>query len=137
LKIKGEKGVGSFIERPNRFTVIVETEAGLRIYHLRDPGRLTELLKPGAKVMFLESRCEGRKTDCEVPAVHDGLLWTVVNSGIHNKLAEKLVIKGLIPEIKAESTIEREVSYGNSRIDLMIHGSPHTGGGQGMYPSQG
>jgi len=126
LIIEGRKGIGLFKERLNRFTVLLRTETGLRKCHLRDPGRLGELLKPGVKVMFLEVEGEGWKTDCEVIAVHDGSIWTVVNSGLHTGLAVELLKAGLIQEIKAEHGIETEVKYGNSRIDIQVHGEPPT-----------
>ena len=43
---------GKFVERPNRFIVIFEIKKGSpEIAHLRDPGRLKELLIPGVKLL--------------------------------------------------------------------------------------
>ncbi len=126
LIVEGRKKVGLFKGRPNRFTVLIKTEKGVRRCHLRDPGRLRELLKPDVKVMFIEVEGKRRKTDCEVIAVHDGTIWTVVNSGLHTSLAIELLSAGVIPEIKAEHGIRPEVKYGDSRIDLQVLGSPPT-----------
>ena len=44
---------GKFVERPNRFIVVFEIENGsTEIAHLRDPGRLKELLIPGVKLLL-------------------------------------------------------------------------------------
>ncbi len=126
MKVEGRKGIGLFHERPNRFTVLVRTETGMRRCHLRDSGRLSELLKPGVKVMFIEVKGKGRKTNCEVLAVHDGRMWTVVNSGLHTSLAVELIRTGLIHGVEADQEIETEVKYGDSRIDIQIKGDPPT-----------
>ncbi len=79
MRIEGRLGYGRFRSRPNRFTVVLDTLTGARRCHLRDPGRLTEILVPGARTIFLERSGPGRKTDCEVLAVWSGSWWTVVN----------------------------------------------------------
>ncbi|MCC7551123.1 MAG: sugar fermentation stimulation protein SfsA, partial [Methanobacterium sp.] len=43
---------GVFLERPNRFTVIFEAEGLTEKAHLRDPGRLRELLLPDAPLLL-------------------------------------------------------------------------------------
>ena len=44
---------GKFVERPNRFIVVFEIGNGSTdIAHLRDPGRLKELLIPGVKLLL-------------------------------------------------------------------------------------
>ncbi len=118
--IKGKLGAGKFLERPNRFLVVLDTLEGRRRCHVRDPGRLTELLVKGAPVVFLERSNPGRKTDCEVLLVWDGKVWTVVNSGLHSELATELLASGFLPELRGFTSMRREVKYGNSRVDFML-----------------
>ncbi len=126
MRIEGRLGFGRFRSRPNRFTVVLETPKGTRRCHLRDPGRLTEILIPGARTIFLERSGPGRKTDCEVLAVWSGTWWTVVNSGLHTDLATELILSGAVPELPADAPIRREVRFGDSRVDLLLDTSPPT-----------
>ena len=48
MKIAGPLIKGKFIERPNRFITHIELKGKKVISHLPDPGRLQELLIPGA-----------------------------------------------------------------------------------------
>ncbi len=126
MRVEGRLGFGLFRSRPNRFTVVLETSTGTRRCHLRDPGRLTELLVPGARTIFLEREGGRRKTDCEVLAVWSGSWWTVVNSGLHTALAIELIQSGAVPELPADAPIRREVRFGDSRVDLLLETSPPT-----------
>ena len=48
MKIEGPLINAVFIERPNRFITIIEIGGKKHKSHLPDPGRLKELLIPGA-----------------------------------------------------------------------------------------
>ena len=39
---------GRFLDRPNRFVALVETEEGVQTVHVKNTGRCRELLVPGA-----------------------------------------------------------------------------------------
>ncbi len=118
--IKDKLGGGRFIERPNRFLAVLDTKDGRRRCHVRDPGRLKELLVRGAPVVYLERSNPGRKTDCEVLLVWDGRVWTVVNSGLHSELAMEPLLSGLLPELRGFTSLRREVRYGDSRVDFLL-----------------
>ena len=65
---------GTFIERPNRFLVIGDVKGEQIEAHLKDPGRLVDLMICGAQMLF--KRVEGttkRRTQFDVVAVmqHD------------------------------------------------------------------
>lgn len=126
LIVQGQLEFGRFVDRPNRFTVVLKTVSGSRRCHLRDPGRLSELLKPQAGVLFVEKSSPRRRTDCEVVAIWDGKCWTIVNSGLHNELALELISAGLLPELGSPKAVKTEVRFGNSRVDILIEGRPPT-----------
>ncbi len=122
--VRGTLRFGRFRERLNRFAVSLDDLSGRRRRcHLRDPGRLSELLLPGAGILFLERRSPGRSTDCEVLAVWDGVLWTVVNSGLHSGLAEELISSGRARPIPA-APLRREVRFRDSRLDFLVSSDP-------------
>ena len=113
---------GKFVERPNRFTVGFETETGLiEIAHLRDPGRLKELLIPGAKLLLRKAPPNPkRKTKYDVIAVLNRTIWILINSGFHSDIAADLIESGLINELSNYSIQRREYTYGKSRIDFLL-----------------
>lgn len=113
---------GKFIERPNRFIVIFEIENGsTEIAHLRDPGRLKELLIPGVKLLIRKTLPNPkRKTKYDVIAVFNQNIWVLINSGFHSDIADELIKSGLIREISEYSIQKREYTYGKSRIDFIL-----------------
>ncbi len=124
--IEGILKSGIFLKRPNRFLVILKTSKGLRRCHLRDPGRLSDLLKPGAIIIFRERNPAGRKTDCEVLLIWEGRVWTIVNSSLHNDLAIEVIKSGLLTELGSPGNIRREFRFGNSRIDFLLEDDERT-----------
>ncbi|MFY9638699.1 MAG: DNA/RNA nuclease SfsA [Methanobacterium sp.] len=113
---------GKFVDRPNRFTVGFETETRLiEIAHLRDPGRLKELLIPGAKLLLRKAPINPkRKTKYDVIAVFNQDIWILINSGFHSDIAADLIESGLINELSNYSIQRREYTYGKSRIDFFL-----------------
>ena len=49
---------GRFVGRPNRFTIVFESDEiqENELAHLRDPGRLKELLIPGVQLLLRKAR---------------------------------------------------------------------------------
>ena len=113
---------GKFIERPNRFVVVFETEPSLtETAHLRDPGRLKELLIPGAKLLLRKAKPNPkRKTKYDVIAVFNQDIWVLINSGFHSDIAADLIESELIKELSNYSILRREYTYGKSRIDFLL-----------------
>jgi sugar fermentation stimulation protein A len=116
---------GKFIERPNRFLVVFETdkEPGTTLKaHLRDPGRLKELLFPGATLLLRKARPNPkRKTLYDVIAVYDQNIWVLINSGFHSDIAAELIESGCVNELDSYNIQRREFTYGNSRIDFLLN----------------
>ncbi len=113
---------GKFVERPNRFTVIFKIENGsTQIAHLRDPGRLKELLIPGIQLLIRKAPPNPkRKTKYDVIAVFNQNIWVLINSGFHSDIADELIKSDLIKEISDYSIQRREYTYGKSRIDFIL-----------------
>lgn len=114
---------GTFKERPNRFTVLFQHEGRLEKAHLRDPGRLRELLLPGADLLLRPAKnIANRKTKYDVIAVWSEGIWVLINSGFHSDLAQELIESGLISEFEGFEIEKREYAYGKSRLDFLLTG---------------
>jgi sugar fermentation stimulation protein A len=113
---------GKFVDRPNRFTVVFELEQGINeMAHLRDPGRLKELLIPGVQLLLRKALPNPkRKTQYDVIAVFNQSIWVLINSGFHSDIAADLIGSGVIKEISNYSIERREYTYGKSRIDFLL-----------------
>ena len=110
---------GIFRDRPNRFTVEFETSSGIEKAHLRDPGRLKELLIPGVELLLRQAlNPESRKTKYDVIAVWSEGIWGLINSGFHSDLAAELIESGILPELSDYTVKKREYTLG--RVGLIF-----------------
>ena len=121
---------GIFKERPNRFTVTFETfssvdkVSSIEKAHLRDPGRLKELLIPEASLLIRPAQNPAnRKTKYDVIAVRSEGIWVLINSGFHSDLAGELIESGIIGELSDYRVEKREYTFGKSRIDFLLKSS--------------
>jgi len=112
---------GIFRERPNRFTVIFEAEGLTEKAHLRDPGRLRELLLPDAPLLLRPAQNPvNRKTKYDVIAVQSEGIWVLINSGFHSDLAAELIESRTLTELSDYEIEKREYTFGKSRIDFLL-----------------
>lgn len=108
----------AFVRRLNKFLVEVRLENELVKAHLHDPGRLIDLLKENRKLLLMEKEGK-RKTKYDIIFAYSKE-WVLVHSGYHSKIAEILIKKKLIDELK-EYKIERgEYKIGKSRVDFLL-----------------
>ena len=107
---------GVFVRRLNRFTATVEINGIPQTAHVKNTGRLRELLLPGAKVFLQQADKAERKTVFDlIAAEKDGRIVNI-DSQIPNAVAAEWVRNGgLFPDL---TLLRREVTYGNSRFDL-------------------
>lgn len=124
MKIEGEKFVGTFLERPNRFEALVEINGEIHNVHVPNTGRMSELLHLGTKVVVVKAQNPNRKTKYSLIFVYKGEHLICINSILANKVFEEGVINGSIDGLPG--VITREVTYGKSRIDFFISGTTRT-----------
>ena len=111
----------NFMERPNRFTVLVNMEDKIEKAHLRDLGRLTELLIPGILLLLRPAKNSAkRKTKYDVIAVLNKDIWVIINSGFHSDIAAELIESRQVDEFKWYNIEKREYTYGKSRLDFLL-----------------
>lgn len=112
---------GYFQNRPNRFIAHVEIDGIEEVVHVKNTGRCTELLQPGALVYVQEAKNPERKTKWDLIGVKKGERMINMDSQIPNYVVKEWIESGhLFTDVKA---VRPETTYGNSRFDLYVeHG---------------
>lgn len=111
-----------FLKRPNRFRAHICIGGQEEICHVKNTGRLGELLLPGVPVL-VEPAAEGssRKTKYSLICVKKDGQWVNIDSQAPNRLAEEWIAEGgLLEDV---TFIKREQKYGSSRFDLYVEAS--------------
>ncbi len=109
---------GKFISRPNRFIAHVLLEGKEVICHVKNTGRLKELLLPGATVFLEESDNPARKTRFDLVAVMRSSEVVNIDSQAPNQaVGEWLRNGGLFADV---SHVKAEARYGASRFDFYV-----------------
>ncbi|OYT26617.1 MAG: hypothetical protein B6U95_07220 [Thermofilum sp. ex4484_82] len=82
----------TFKRRINRFLVELNIGKNLVFAHLRNSGRLEDLLVSNAKTLLKRAhKTEKRKTLYDVIAVWHGNSWVLIDSSYHNIITLKLL----------------------------------------------
>lgn len=119
-----------FHARPNRFLVHALLPGGERVEaHLPDPGRLKELLQPGARIWLRPvAPSSPRRTRwtallVEAPGGH-GLVS--MDTGLPNRLVGAALEANVLQEFRGWSIRRREAPLGRSRIDFLLEDARNT-----------
>lgn len=107
-----------FVKRPNRFIAEVIIDGRLESVHVKNTGRLKELLVEGVRVILERSKNPSRKTKYSLIAVYKGREIVNIDSQAPNLAAYEALASGVITEIGEPDKVRREVKYRNSRFDL-------------------
>ena len=104
-----------FLERPNRFIARVELDGKTETVHVKNTGRLRELLVPGSEVWLTRSGNPARKTAYDLVAVRkeNGMLFN-----IDSRAANVVALEWLRQQDWNE--IRPEYTYGSSRVDFFM-----------------
>ena len=111
---------GRFLERNNRFICTVEIDGRETAVHLHDPGRLRELLIPGARVIVREEKSPRRKTGYDMVGIYHHDTVVSCDTRVPNRLIKKALEERALPEIQGYSTIVPEFTIGHSRLDFCL-----------------
>lgn len=105
---------GIFLRRVNRFVAEVRTDSGVSTVHVRNTGRCTGTISPGAEVSLQRNTDPARKTAYTLIAVNTPEYgWVNLDSLAPNKMAaEWLKTQGFMD-------VRPEQRFGSSRIDFM------------------
>ncbi len=106
---------GRFCDRANRFIAHVYVGDVLETVHVKNTGRLQELLLPGAEVVLAASDNLNRKTKYDLIAVYkEGLGLVNIESQAPNQVVKEWLAT------KDYSFVRPEYIYGNSRLDFYM-----------------
>ena len=121
MKIKGPLIPAKFVERPNRFITIIDINGIQYRSHLPDPGRLKELLRPGANLLVRPApENSERKTRYSTVMVnHDGQLISLVSS-LPNQFVKEALVKKELPMFMNHTLLRPEISVGSHRFDFLL-----------------
>lgn len=123
----GEIVRGKFQKRINRFIAEVFIDGEIVSVHVKNTGRLRELLLPNAEVLLERSNNPNRKTKYSLIAVKKQNLWVNIDSQAPNTVAYNALKEGKIIEFSNFTTFKREVSFGHSRFDLYVENEGEKG----------
>ena len=117
----------SFVERPNRFLVRCRLANGQLVdAFLPNPGRLHELLIPGARMWVRKNRPPVDVPGARARTVHSALAVErdgspiCLDTHITPRVTGYLIERGLVPRLKGARVVRYEVASGHSRFDILI-----------------
>ena len=106
---------GVFVRRVNRFAAEVLIDGNTEQVHVKNSGRLQELLVPNAKVTLQKASDPKRKTAFDLISVFKPRLkWVNIDSLAPNELMKQQLMSLNYDVVKPEYT------YGNSRFDFYM-----------------
>ncbi len=105
---------GTFLSRPNRFVAHVLIDGKEEVCHVKNTGRLKELLLPGVTVYLEHLPKENRKTAYDLIAVKVGEDVINIDSQMPNRAVGEFLPK-LFPDL---IHLAAEKKYGASRFDF-------------------
>jgi sugar fermentation stimulation protein A len=124
MKIAAKLIPATFVKRDNRFRVTVQVEGHRVEAHLPNSGRLRELLLPGRRVLLAAAQAPGRLTSYDLLMVDlEGILVSI-DARMPSRLLYNALQAGRLEEFAGYAEVRREVTYGQSRLDLALEGGP-------------
>ncbi|MCS7145304.1 MAG: DNA/RNA nuclease SfsA [Nitrososphaerota archaeon] len=117
------------VRRLNRFVVEAEAAGGGRgLLHLRNTGRLLDLVYPGARLLY-EPRPRRRTAGVVVGVEVGGGLAALIDPPTQVAVFEEAWRRGLIGWLRGWGMAGREAVYRGSRLDYLLNGP---GGASGV-----
>ena len=121
MKIEGPLINAVFIERPNRFITIIEIGGEKHKSHLPDPGRLKELLIPGASLLVRPApENKERSTAFTTIMVNLKGQWISLVSTLPNQFVKYSFQKNRMPIFQKYKLVRPEVTIRNHRFDFLL-----------------
>ena len=105
----------SFLCRVNRFIAKCDVDGQETVVHVKNTGRLRELLLPDAVCWLEQSANPNRKTAFDLVAVEKNGRIVNIDSQAPNLIAREWVERGGLGDV---TDVRSEVSWGDSRFDL-------------------
>lgn len=116
-----EVKIGVFSRKLNRFVAEVFIDGQLEKVHIKNTGRLIEVLKPGATVALEPSNNPKRVTRYSIIAAKKEEKWINIDSQVPNSVVYEGLKKGKLMQFVGVTDIKRKVRYESSRFDLFYY----------------
>ncbi len=110
----------AFLARPNRFLAEVMLGGRRELAHVPDPGRLTELLLPRARVRLRPEPGTGRRTSWTMIGVECPSGWVNIDSRLPNLLFAEALGEGGPEGFQGTRSWRAESRYGRSVLDFRL-----------------
>lgn len=111
---------GRLINRYKRFLADIKLDTGEIITaHCTNSGSMKSCLENDAEVYLTPVSDPKRKTKFTWEMIKINGAWVGINTGNPNKLALEAVQNGEIEKLKGYTEVQREVTFGDSRFDVM------------------
>jgi sugar fermentation stimulation protein A len=123
MKLSPDLVEARFIVRLNRFAARMEVSGREVMVHLANSGRLGELLVPGYRMLLKPAVGDHRKCPFDLALVDLGFTLCSADARLPNQLLAEAIKAGRTAEFPDYSLVRREVTYGESRLDLLLEGA--------------
>ncbi|OFX88049.1 MAG: sugar fermentation stimulation protein SfsA [Bacteroidetes bacterium GWF2_33_16] len=111
---------GVLIKRYMRFLADVKLDSGeIVTAHCTNSGTMKSCIETGAEVYLTPVDDPNRKTKFTWEMIKINGDWVGINTSNPNKLAFEAVKNGEIEKLKGYTEVQREVTFGDSRFDVM------------------
>ena len=124
MDLPGNLVEGRFKARLNRFLALVEVQGREVGVHVANSGRMHEMLVPGNRVLISPKSGAHRKTAYDLALVELGATLVSADARLPNGLVAEAFSQGRLSQFRDYSSIFREVTFGESRLDLLLKGPP-------------
>ena len=114
--------LGIFQSRPNRFIAHVEADGATQVCHVKNTGRLGELLLPGASVFLQPAQNPNRKTRYDLISVYKGDTLVNIDSSAPNRVFGEWVRQS--GYFGTPTLVRPEATFGGSRLDFYVEVGP-------------
>lgn len=118
---------GTFVRRLNRFAAEAAIGGRIETVHVKNTGRLKELLVPGAEVSLETAANAGRKTRHSLIAVRHGGRWVNIDSQAPNAVVAEALAGGFLDGLGRIGAWRREAAWGHSRFDFWLESEGRSG----------
>ena len=114
------------MRRLNRFAALVDIGGMETLVHVANSGRMRELLVEGRRVLLKPASGQHRKTSFDLALVDLGHTLASADARLPNRLFCDALGEGRLPQFAGYDKTLTEVTYGESRLDVVLDGRKGT-----------